>query len=217
MKSRTSTDVALEAAESAFADDPERAELIAKVRRFKASWFELAQGLTQARKDEAYKGWGFTNFEDYCRKELHLRRDTVDKLTGSFAFLHKRAPEVLSRDPRHNPIPTYQAVDFLRRAEEESEAPEATVSEIRRHVLEEGTDAPKLARLYRAEVFPIDAGLVLQKQRSHLSQAIAKVVELLAVAREEAWVPAPLSAEAEEPLQRIAALLERIAREKRAA
>ena len=38
---RTKTDDVLAAAEIHHAHDPERAEMIARVRRFKASWFEL--------------------------------------------------------------------------------------------------------------------------------------------------------------------------------
>src|ERR1700742_1913499 len=105
---RTKTDAILEAAEAAFSDDPERAQLMAKVRRFKASWFELGEALLDIRKSDRYRDWGYATFEDYAKKELHLRQDTVDKLTGSFAFLRKRAPEVLTRDPRERPIPTYQ-------------------------------------------------------------------------------------------------------------
>src|SRR5262249_12393327 len=150
------TDDVLAAAEIQHAHDPERAELIARTRRFKASWFELGEALTEVKRAERFKNWGHATFDDYCRKELHLKRETADKLTGSFAFLHTRAPEVLRRDGRDAPIPTYQAVDFLRRAEEESGAPPETLNELRRHVLDEGTPLPKISRIYREAIFPLD-------------------------------------------------------------
>src|SRR5688572_17769689 len=95
---RTKTEAALAAAERQHADDPERAELLARARRFKASWLELAEALSEVRKAGHWKRWGFGSFEEYTKKELHLRQETVDKLTGSFLFLRRSAPEVLDRD-----------------------------------------------------------------------------------------------------------------------
>jgi hypothetical protein len=208
---RTKTDDVLAAAEIHHAHDPERAELIARVRRFKASWFELGEALTEIKRAEGYKRWGYASFDDYCKKELHLKRDTADKLTGSFAFLRSSAPEVLRRDGRDAPIPTYQAVDFLRRAEEESDAPAETLTELRRHVLDEGAPLPKIARLYREAVFPIDAEAQTEKRLSTLSTTINRLVELLAHARADKLVPEALCAEVEEPLARLAAHVGRTA------
>src|SRR5258708_4294063 len=95
---RTKVDAALAAAEEAHADDPERAELLRRTRRFKASWIELAEALSQARRGSEFRRWGYASFDDYTKQELHLRPETVEKLVGSFLFLKKRAPEVLSRD-----------------------------------------------------------------------------------------------------------------------
>ena len=204
---RTHTEDQLAAAQAAHASDPERADMIARVRRFKASWFELGSALTEMRRTEQFKQWGFESFEDYCRRELHLKRETADKLTGSYAFLRRAAPEVLERSGRDAPIPSYQSVDFWRRAEEESEAPPETVDEIRRQVLDEGAELPKLSRIYRQVVFPIDAEDQADKRRQTLKQTIAKLVELLAQVREDKLVPRDLCAEVEEPLQRLASAL----------
>src|SRR5437764_13726750 len=95
---RTRTDDVLAASEIQHAHDPERAELIARVRRFKASWFELGEALTEQKRSEKWRQWGYAAFDDYVKRELHLRADTVDKLTGSFTFLRARAPEVPRRD-----------------------------------------------------------------------------------------------------------------------
>jgi hypothetical protein len=206
---RTKTDDVLAASEIQYSHDPERAELIARVRRFKASWFELGEALTEIKRSEGYKKWGHASFEDYCKKELHLKRETADKLTGSFAFLRTKAPEVLRRDGREAPIPTYQAVDFLRRAEEESDAPEETISEIRRHVLDEGTPLPKIARLYREAVFPLDDEDQNEKRLQNLTSTINRLMELMAQARADKLVPEQLCAEVEEPLARLAGHLGR--------
>ena len=101
--------------------------MLRRARQFKASWIELAEALTESRRRGDFRRWGYDSFEDYTRRELFLRQETVDKLTGSFLFLKKRAPEVLARDGLSRTIPSYQVVDFLRRAETESDAPESTV------------------------------------------------------------------------------------------
>src|ERR1700733_6215454 len=111
---RTKTDAELAAAEAMHADDPERAEILHRARRFKASWIELAESLSEVRRGGQWKGWGFDSFEEYARNELHLKPETADKLTGSYQFLQRRAPEVLRRDGVNRPIPSYQSVDFLR-------------------------------------------------------------------------------------------------------
>jgi hypothetical protein len=201
---RTKTDDVLRAAEIHHAHDPERAELIARVRRFKASWFELGESLTEVKRAEGFKKWGYSSFEDYCQKELHLKRDTADKLTGSFAFLRKSAPDVLRRDGRDGPIPNFHAVDFLRRAEEEAEVPAETLTELRRHVLDEGAALPKVTRLFKEAIFPVDAEAQAEKRLTNLTSTIGRLIELLAHARADKLVPEPLCAEIEEPLARLA-------------
>jgi hypothetical protein len=59
----TKTDAALAAAEAAHADDPERAELLRRARRFKASWIDLAEALTKTRRQSRWKAWGYDTFE----------------------------------------------------------------------------------------------------------------------------------------------------------
>ncbi|MCI4370410.1 MAG: hypothetical protein L3J81_03665, partial [Thermoplasmata archaeon] len=136
---KTKVDAELEAAQEAHADrDPERAAMIKTARLFKSSWLELAESLTRVRRSAMWKRWSFESFEQYTKLELHLRPETVDKLTGSYVFLQKRAPEVLARDGLSSPIPSYQAVDFLRRAEESEDATPDVVQQLTRKVLADG-------------------------------------------------------------------------------
>ncbi len=205
---KTGVDRELAAREAALAGDPERAGVVAAARRFKASWFELGESLSRVRRDGRFQSWGYSSFEDYCRKELHIRQETADKLTGSFSFLRARAPELVKRafgaDPlKDEPLPTYQAVDFWRRAEE-TDAPRDTVDEIRRQVLDEGASLPRLQRQFREVVFPLDDEGLRSKRRSELKAATARLSELLAHAKAEGVIPVELSAELEEPLQRLA-------------
>lgn len=208
---KTGVDRELANREAALAGDPERAGVVAAARRFKASWFELGESLSRVRREDRWKTWGYTSFEDYCKKELHIRQETADKLTGSFSFLRARAPEVVKRafgDDVYSdePLPTYQAVDFWRRAEE-TEAPRETVDEIRRQVLDEGASLPRLHRQFREVVFPLDDDGLRARRRSELKAATARLAELLAHGKAEGIVPVELSAELEELLQRLASLV----------
>ena len=90
----TKTDRAMEDRLLAVSGDPERADTLAKARAFKRTWLELADALARVQKHESWRRWGFTDFDAYCRKELHLRSSTVAKLLGSYRFLESAAPTV---------------------------------------------------------------------------------------------------------------------------
>lgn len=180
----TKVDLALAALEERHADDPERVELLRRTRRFKASWLELAQALADVRKGGTWERWGYDSFEAYTRGELKLRQETVDKLTGSFTFLHKRAPEILQRDPLDTPLPSYQAIDFLRRAEEKAEqddtVSEETMVDLRKKVLEDGAPIATVSRLYKDTLFPVSATEKRDKDHQGLKSSAKKLKDLLA-------------------------------------
>jgi hypothetical protein len=202
---RTKTDAALEDAERAHADDPERAELLRRARMFKASWIELAEALTGLKRGGRWKDWGYESLEAYAKTELHLRADTVDKLTGSYTFLQRRAPSVLSRDAVTAPIPSYQSVDFLRRAEASERAPKDTVDEIRRRVLDEGAPVREISKEYRDVVFPIDEAQRKSRDAAGLKNVATRLRELLAETRA---VPRRLAGEVSVSVDRLLEALE---------
>lgn len=197
---RTKIDAELEAAELEHQDDPERAELLRRTRRFKSSWIELAESLTRAQREGSWKRWGYESFDDYAKGELHLRPETVQKLVGSFTFLKKSAPEVLTRDGLRANIPSYQAVDFLRRAESQERAPSDAVEEIRRKVLDEGASLPAVSKKFSEVVFPLDAATKRQRDASGLKNVATRLKELLGETRA---VPRRLADEVAESLERL--------------
>jgi hypothetical protein len=197
---RTKTDAALEDAERAHADDPERAELLRRARQFKSSWIDLAQALTATKRSGRWKEWGYDSLEAYAKSELHLRPETVDKLTGSYTFLQRKAPAVLSRDALNEPIPSYQSVDFLRRAEASENAPRDTVDAIRRRVLEDVAPARAVTREYRDVVFPISDGQRKERDAAGLRNVATRLRELLTETRA---VPRKLAGEVGGALDRL--------------
>lgn len=180
---QTNVDRALAALEEQYADDPERVELLRRTRRFKASWLELGEALTEVKRGKTWERWGYESMEAYAKAELKLRMDTVEKLTGSFMFLHKRAPEVLRRDPLEKELPSYQAIDFLRRAEERAEeddtVPEGTMVDIRKKVLEDNVPVATVARLYKDTLFPVSEEDKKAKDRQAIKSTASKLRDLL--------------------------------------
>jgi hypothetical protein len=175
-------------------DDPQRASVIACARRFKSSWVELAAELSRIKREHAWQRWGFASLEDYARIELHLRAETVEKLTGSFSFLQRRAPHVLANMDPHTKMPSYQAVDWLRRAHE-SDLPDDTKEDMWRMVVDEGAPMHRIPREVREWVTPIDPDVRTRRAVAGLRNVATRLSELLAEAADDAQVP-PLVREA---------------------
>lgn len=180
----TNVDRALAALEEQHADDPERATMLRLSRRFKTTWIELGEALSRVKRDKSWERWGYDAFESYAKNELKLRGDTVDKLTGSFMFLHKKAPDVLRRDPMETALPSYMAVDYLRRVEEKADAddsiPKAAVAEVRQKILEDGVPMAKVAKLYKDTLFPTTDNQKREAARKDIKKVATKLRDLLA-------------------------------------
>ncbi len=199
----------LEAAEEAHHADPERADMLRRARMFKTGWLELAEALVRVRKKRTFEAWGYASFEDYAKKELRLRQETVDKLTGSFLFLKERAPDVMERDGVNQKIPSYDSVDFLRRAEEQNEAPREVLDELRTKVLEHPVSMPTLSKHFAPRVFPPTEGERVARERTSMKAAAERLRDSLADARSARALPlAGLSADLTVLLERFLAALE---------
>lgn len=203
----TNVDRALAALEEQHADDPQRANLLRLTRRFKSSWLELGEALAQAKRNKTWESWGYDSFETYAKTELKMRADTVEKLTGSYMFLHKRAPEVLQPD-RLEALPTYQAIDYLRRVEEKAAEdhtiPKEAVVDVRKQILDDGVPVAKVARLYNDTLFPVSDSDKRESNRKALKSTATKLRELLA---ESNVVPKNLASTIGESLDELLATL----------
>ena len=169
-------------------NDPERAAVIACARKFKSGWVDLASELSRVKRERAWKRWGFESFEDYGRIELHMRRETMEKLTGSFAFLQRRAPQVLESTTLETKLPSYQAVDWLRRAEA-SNLPAATKEDMWRMVVDEGAPMHRIPRDVRDVVTPIDPDVRARQAVAGLRNVATRLSELLSETADETAVP----------------------------
>jgi hypothetical protein len=190
----------LDARIAAFQGDEERVDVLQRARRFKASWIELGEALSHVLSTEHWRRWGYGSFEEYCTKELHLKRETAYKLTGSYTFLKAKAPDVLRRDGLRAPIPPLESVSFWRRAEEEEDAPVEALKELRRAVVDEGAPASSIKRRYKEVFFPTGDDDRAQRDRSAVLAAAQRLLQLLADTRA---VGKTLAADVEEQLGRL--------------
>jgi len=112
-----------------------RRRVLESVRRFRASWVELARLLAQVRRDGDWEAWGHPSFEAYCARELFLRRATVEKLVLSYGFLERREPKVArAREPGE--APPFEVIEVLSRAEAAGRLDDRTWSEMRAGVMD---------------------------------------------------------------------------------
>jgi hypothetical protein len=176
---KTRTEALMDEAIRAHGDDPERVILLERAKKFKRTWIELAEVLVKLRESESFTRWGFRSFDEYCSKELRLRGGTVDKLCASYGFLRANAPRLLRDEPDDyvRPVPTWQAVDFVARAEERGAADEQTLDEMKRAVFEEGAPMPALSRRYREVAFPVADDERRDRARAQLAGAARRVAD----------------------------------------
>lgn len=128
--------------------DSERYRVLISAKRFKSSWAELGESLTRVVNTGQFQDWGYTSFEDYCAREIRIRRQTADKLLLAFRFLEREEPGVLERQ-EERPLPDFRSVDLLRQAREEQSFSPEHYNELRRTVLEEDRSHPTAAKQFR--------------------------------------------------------------------
>lgn len=197
----TKTDRQMEDRMMAVANDPVRADTLQKARAFKRTWLELAEALARVQVQASWEGWGFSDFDAYCRKELHLRANTVAKLLGSYRFLETSAPRVIERareDPFEAPIPTVKAVEFVQKATDRGAADAETMETIQRVAFEEGVDAPILARRFKDVAFPETDRERKEKLRASIAGTARRLSSL--IAEDESPVPKKIAIELEETI-----------------
>ena len=117
----------------------DRFKVLAAARAFKAAWVALGENLTQLRESGGFREWGYSTFETYCRRELRLKPDTVNKLTRSFSFLRDHEPQLL-QDRESREMPPLDVVDLLSQAKERTKLSDGDFDKVRESVFtpEEG-------------------------------------------------------------------------------
>jgi hypothetical protein len=128
--------------------ESERYQVLATAKQFKSSWVELGERLAKISNKNSFSEWGFTTFEDYCAKEIRIRRQTAEKLLLAYRFLERKEPGLLERK-EGRPLPDYRSVDLLRKADEEEHFSMSEYNELRQSVIDEERSHPTVAKQFR--------------------------------------------------------------------
>lgn len=197
----TKTDQMMEDRMIAVSSDPVRADTLQKARSFKRTWLELAEALSKVSENKLWERWGFSDFDAYCRKELHLRGSTVAKLLGSYRFLETSAPKVIERartDHYEAPIPSIAAVEFVEKATAAGHADAETLRTIHKSAFEDGLEKPMLAKKFGEIVFPVTNADKKEKLRAAIAGAARRLSAL--IAEDGAPLPKQLAIRVEESI-----------------
>ena len=188
------------------AGDPARVEALGLAARFKRSWVELGEVLVRVREHGEFERWGFDSFVDYCKKELHLRKATADKLTASFGYLTQHAPEVLRRDGVREPIPQPDTIHALARAREADQVPGRLFNAIQADALAGDLSPSTLARRFKEAVADQGGGAEEPKQVDRAVTLARRLADMLADLQPN--LPDELAADVEEQLGRLISFLD---------
>ena len=182
-----------------------RHTVVLAARRFKASWVELGKLLVKVRNEALFTQWGFDSYEAYCLKELHIRKQTAEKLARSFSFLSRHEPRVMEETDFTQQAPAFEVVEVLVNAEERGQLsadeyrsirdsiwnPEKPTTELRREISERFPPPPpetpaealalqKMASLARKLARELSGNLRVPSALKDRATALADEVEELA-------------------------------------
>jgi len=128
--------------------ESERYRILATAKRFKSSWVELGEKLLRLQTSGGFRDWGYASFEEYCQREVRIRKPTAEKLTQAYRFLEREEPELLARPTEIRPLPDYRSIDLLRQAQAD-DLPAEDYRKLRSAVMEEEKGHPAVLRQYR--------------------------------------------------------------------
>ena len=162
----------------------EHAKMCAK--KFKANWIDLGRVMYSIWKDKMYRNWGYQTFEAYTRKEIGIRKQTSLKLLRSYCFLEKEESRYLKDQSFDSPeaaaVPTYEAVDVLRRAKNNKFLDSSDYVKLRKNVLQDGKEVKEVRRdltalmRQRQELEPEEAWA--QKKEIHIKRLLSTLKSL---------------------------------------
>lgn len=131
-----------------------RHQALTAAQKFKSSWVELGALLVKVRDRNEWGEWGFKSFEEYCSKELHIKKQTALKLTHSYGFLSRHEKGLMHEDePPSRPPPPFEVVSVLAGAEERGQLTENDYQDLREKIWGDERPANQVVREL-AERFP---------------------------------------------------------------
>jgi len=131
--------------------DPESAryQVLATAKTFKSSWVALGEKLQSVKQDAVFRDWGYQSFDEYCSRELRIKKPTADKLTLAYRFMEKEEPQLMARERELKPLPDYRSVELLRQAKEENDFTEEEYAGLRKAVVEDNRSHPTVMKRFK--------------------------------------------------------------------
>ena len=152
----------------------DRYTVLSSAKNFKSSWVDLGRLLKQVRGSRLYSDWGYDSFEDYCSREIRIRRQTADKLTMAFHYLEKNQPKLVE-DPLR-PLPDYRSIDLLQQATADNKFSHEQQQELEQAVFEGKLSHPSIAKRFRE--MAMDHATMEQRQLSEYKSALGAAKRL---------------------------------------
>ena len=174
----------------------ERYQVLDTARRFKSSWVELGERLLRVNQGGVFRKWGYESFEDYCAREIRIKKPTAQKLTLAYHYLEKEEPELLARRTELKPLPDYRSVDLLRQARQERDFSAEDYANLRQAVVEEERSVPTVRK--RFNELSASHPAAPQEPLGPCKAALAAARRLAGALRQLAEPPAPLVTQADD-------------------
>ena len=203
------TEQAMEARLATLDRGTPRYQSLATAISFKRSWLQLAAQLSEIDRTSQYREWGYRTFDAYARHELHLRKETAQKLLRSFNFLNSHEREVLERDTGENvvPLPSYQALDVLAEARDNPALAETDYKDLRDQVFREDPTAAQVRKFVR-ERAPDESRRKQADPQERLRKSLSLAERLYGLLCEDESVPDALPRKVEEVVGGLRKLLD---------
>jgi len=163
-------------------------------RGFKAAWVEFGRLLAEVKRKGVWRDWGHASFDQYCTREVFIRKQTAEKLTASFGFLERHEPGLVRERPAQGEgrAPAFEVIEVLSRAEAAGRLSESAWKELREQVLEQPLTPAALGRKLSERFGPPPAPPrpAPAERLARLSAAARRLAE---ACEEEDRVPRPLA------------------------
>jgi hypothetical protein len=171
-----------------------RRRVIEGARRFKAAWVEFARLLSEVRRGELWRGWGYPSFDRYCAAELFIRKATAEKLTASYGFLERHEPR-LAQGEGDEKAPPFEVIEVLSRAEAAGRLSADGWRELREEVLDRPPTPAAMTRAL-AEKFGPEPRAPRPPRGERLAKLAAAARRLAEACATEGAVPRAVAARA---------------------
>lgn len=186
-----------------------RYEILKVAIDFKRSWLELAARLSAVAGSGEWKEWGYRTVEAYAQHELHLRRDTAQKLLRSFSFLESHERSLLDEvreDQKPRALPSYQALDVLAEARQNPYMSERDYRDLRDHVFSNDPPASEVKKIMRERAPEPAKGE--DDDATRLRRCLGLAERLYGLLMEDEKIPSRLSKSLEEVVGGLRQLIE---------